>query len=76
MTEMDKDATKVAIVFLDPVVQRADVGLVEETQNLFLERAAPFARNDLDQVYFAINRLVDNVVERGVDLLPAVVNIV
>ena len=76
MAKMDKDATKVAVVFFDPMVERANVRLVEETQDLFLERAAPFAGNDLDQVYFTVNRLLDDIVERGVNLLAAVVNVV
>jgi hypothetical protein len=73
--KVDKDPSKVAIVLLDPVVQLANVGLVEEPQNLFLERATPFAGDDLDEIDFPVDCLLQDTTEFSVDLVAAIVNV-
>ena len=74
--KVDKDAAEVAVVLFHPVVQLADMRLIEETEDLFLELPAPFAGDDFDEIDLFVDRFLDDPVEFGIDLTAAVVDVV
>src|ERR1700733_82454 len=74
--EMHEQPAEVLGVLLDPVVLGLDVLALEEPQHVLLELPRPFARDDLDQRRLLGRRLVENRLQRAVDVLPAVVNVV
>ena len=76
MTEMDKDAAKVAVVFFHSMIQFTNVRLVQEPQDLFLELSAALARDDLDKIDLLVDRLLHDPVEFGIDLAAAVIDVV
>ncbi len=76
MSEMDKDASKVLVVFLNSMIESANMGLVQKAQHLFLELPAPFAGNDFDQINLLVDCLLHNPIQFGVDLIAAVVDVV
>ena len=76
MLEMDKDATKVAVVLFDAVIELADVGLIQKSQYLFLELPASFPGDNFDEINFLVERLLHNPIQLGVNLTTAVVNVV
>src|ERR1700719_824840 len=74
--EMHEQPTEVLRVFLNSVVLGLDVLALQEPQHVFLELSRPFARDDLDQRRLLFRRLVENRLQRAVDVLAAVVNVV
>ena len=76
MAEVDKDATKVAVVFLDAVVQGADMRLIQEAQDMLLELATAFAGNDLNQRDPLGNRLLHHTIKLALDPVAAIINVV
>src|SRR5580704_788090 len=74
--EMHEQPAEVLRVLLDPVVPGLDVLALQEPQHVLLELSRPFARDDLDQRRLLFRRLVENRLQRAVDVLPAVVNVV
>src|ERR1700723_3379425 len=74
--EMHEQPAEVLGVLLDPVVLGLDVLALEEPQHVLLELPRPFTRDDLDQRRLRGRRLVENRLQRAVDVLPAVVNVV
>src|SRR5580692_2615282 len=74
--EMHEQPAEVLRVLLDPVVLGLDVLALQEPQDVLLELARPFARDDLDQRRLLFRRLVENRLQRAVDVLAAVVNVV
>src|SRR5580704_4357176 len=74
--EMHEQPTEVLRVFLNSVVLGLDVLALQEPQHVFLELSRPFARDDLDQRRLLFRRLVENRLQRAVDVVPAVVNVV
>ena len=76
MPEVDEDAAKVAVVFFHSMIQLADVRLIQETQDLFLELAAPFAGDNLDEIDLFVDRLLHDAVEFSIDLTAVVVDVV
>jgi len=47
--KMYEYATEVLIILLQPMVESADVFLLEEAQDVFFELPAPLARDDFNQ---------------------------
>ena len=76
MAEVDPDAAEVFGVFFHAVVLGADVGLLEEFEDAFLEDAGALAGDDLDEGDFLFDGFADDAVEGGVDLLAFVEEIV
>jgi len=76
MAEMDPEAAEVFGVFFEAMVEGFDVFLLEEFEDAFFEDAGAFAGDDFDEGDFAVDGLVDNVVEGGIDLLAAVEDVV
>ena len=76
MPKVDKDAAKVVVVFFHSMIQLADVRLIQETQDLFLELPAPLAGDDLDKIDLFVDRLLHDAVEFSIDLTAAVVDVV
>jgi hypothetical protein len=74
--KMNENAPKIAIVFLDPVVERPNMRLVQKAQNMLLELTAAFTWNDFYQGNPLRDRLLDNPVQLFIDLLAAIVDIV
>src|SRR5260370_6322767 len=74
--EMHEQPAEVLRILLDPVVLGLDVLALQEPQHVLLELSRPFARDDLDQRRLLFRRLVKNRLQRAVDVLPAVVNVV
>src|ERR1700746_184134 len=74
--EMHEQPAEVLRVLLDPVVIGLDGLALEEPQHVLLELSRPFARDDLDQRCLLFHRLVDDRLQRAVDVLPAVVDVV
>src|ERR1700719_1967998 len=74
--EMHEQPTEVLRVLLDPVVLGLDVLALKEPQHVLLELPRPFTRDDLDQRRLLGCRLVEDRLQRAVDVLPAVVNVV
>jgi len=58
------------------VVQRLDVLAVQEAQHALLQLAGALARDDFDQRCLLRDRLVDDSLQRSVDLTAAVVDVV
>lgn len=75
-TEMDEDAPEVFIIFFDPVIERADVLLIEKAQDFLFERAAPFAGDDLDQFNFLGDGFLNDAIQFHLDFVAFVINIV
>ena len=76
MLEMDKDATKVAVVLFDAVIELADVRLIQKSQHLFLELPAPFPRDNFDEINSLVERFLHNPIQFGVNLATAIVDVV
>src|SRR5579859_997193 len=74
--EMHEQPAEVLRILLDPVVLGLDVLALQEPQYVLLELSRPFARDDLDQRRLLCRRLVENRLQRAVDVLAAVVNVV
>src|SRR5688572_6100743 len=74
--EVDEDAAEGLVVFLDAVVEGANVGLIEEAQHFLLELTAAFAGDDLDEADLLAHRFGDDAVELSVELAAVVVNVV
>ena len=74
--EVDEDPPKVVRVLLDAMVLGLDLRLVQESQDPLLELTGPLARDDLDQGRLGPRSLRDDVLQRFVDVAPAVVDVV
>src|SRR5580700_10562893 len=74
--EMHEQPAEVLRILLDPVVLGLDVLALQEPQHVLLELSRPFARDDLDQRRLLFRRLVEKRLQRAVDVLAAVVNVV
>ena len=55
MFEMNENAPEILVVFFDAMIELANVRLIQESQNLFLELPAAFARNDFDEIDFSVD---------------------
>jgi MoxR-like ATPase len=75
MPEMHKDSTVIFGVFFKSMILAADVRLVEKAQHFLFELPTAFARDDLYQFDFAIDRVFDDAVELRIDLSTTVVNV-
>src|SRR6266571_3735444 len=73
--EVDEQAAEVLGVLLHAVVERLDLLLVEEAEYPLLELPGALARDDLDQRRLLPHRLVDDVPQRTVDVLTAVIDV-
>lgn len=76
MPKMDKNAPKIFTILLHPMVQFANLRLVEEAQNALFELAAALARNDLYQIDPPVYCLFDDSVEFHLDFVALVVDVV
>src|SRR5260370_19468362 len=74
--EMHEQPAEVLRVLLDPVVLGLDVLALQEPQHVLLELSRPLARDDLDQRRLLFHRLVENRLQRAVDVLAPAVNVV
>ena len=61
--EMDEDPTEILAVLLYAVVERLDLGLLQKAQHTLLQLAAPFARNNLDQLNPFVDGFLNDTVE-------------
>jgi hypothetical protein len=73
---MDKNPSEILIILFDAVIKLSDVSLVQKTKHLFLELAAAFAWNDLNEIDLSFKCFLNDTVELRIDLVTAVVNIV
>src|SRR4029077_13122849 len=73
---MHEQAAEVLRVLLDPVVLRFDLFALKEPQHVLLELARALTGDDLDERGLLRLRLVDDRLQRPVDVLPAVVDVV
>ena len=64
---MYKYPAEIFIVFFNAAVKPFDLRLLQKTQYTLLKLPAPFARDDLHQLYFLSHRLLDNAVELGIN---------
>jgi hypothetical protein len=74
--KMDEDTPEIAVVFLNAVVQRPNVRLIEKPQDMLLELTAAFTRNNFHEGDAFRNRLLYNPVQLFVDLTAVVVDVV
>lgn len=74
--EVDEHPTEVVFVFFHSVVERFDLFLVEEAQHPPLQLTRPLAGDDLDLTCLYADRLVDDLCEREVDQVAAVIDVV
>src|SRR5215467_3781444 len=74
--EMDEEPPEVPGVFLDAMVERLDLLLLQEPEHPLLELPRALARDDLNQRSLLRHRLVDDRLQGPVDVLPAVVDVV
>src|SRR5699024_3718238 len=73
---MDEQPPVVLAVLLHPVVARLDVLAVEEPEDPLLQLAAALAGDDLDRLRPGAFRLVENALQRTVDVRAPVVDVV
>src|SRR5665648_318276 len=52
MLKMDENSTEVFIIFLNPVVQLFNIGLIEKAQHSFLQLTATFTGNNFHPVSY------------------------
>src|SRR5215475_5826269 len=76
MAEVHEHPAEVLRVLLDAVVHRLHVLLVEESQDVFLQRAGALARDDLDHGRLLRDRLVHDVAQCAIDVPAAVEDVV
>lgn len=76
MAKMYEDPSVIFIVFFKAMIELTDMFLIEETDHPFLELAAAFSRDDLDEFDAFLNRFFDHPIQLLFDQLPAIVNIV
>lgn len=75
-SEVDEDPSEVLIILFEAMIELFDMSLVQETQYFFLELPTTFARNDLNEFYFPVNRFLHDAIQLRVNLSAAVVDIV
>src|ERR1035438_3013948 len=73
--EMYEQATEVLRVLLHPVVLRLDLFLLKELQHVLLELPGTLAGDNLDQRGLLRHGLVDDRLQRPVDVLSPFVNV-
>lgn len=76
MPKMNKDASKILVVFLDAVIQLANARLIQKAQNFVLELSAAFAWDDFDEINFLVNGFLYDAIQFSVDFPAAIVNVV
>src|SRR5215468_6111493 len=74
--EVDEEPPEVLGVLLDAVVERPDLLLLQEPEHPLLELPRALARDDLNERRLLRHGLVDDRLQRPVDVLPAVVDVV
>jgi hypothetical protein len=67
---------KILVILFQAMVKLLNMSLIQKSQHLLLELAAAFAGNDLDQLYFPVQGLLHNAIQRRIDLIAAVVDVV
>ena len=73
---MNKYLSEIFIVFLDAAVKRADIFLLQETQDMFFQLPAPLARDDLDQRDLFFDRVLNDLIQAPVNVAAFVKDIV
>ena len=73
---MNKDAPKILIILLNPVIQLSDLLLVQKSEDALFELAAAFTGDDLYQGDAFFDRLLDDPVQFGINLSTTVVDVV
>src|SRR5450755_3245156 len=73
--EMHEDAAEVLRILLDAVVRGFDLGLSEKPQHALLQRPGPFAGDDLDERCLLGDCLLDDRVQRAIDVAVPVVDV-
>ena len=73
---MNEDTPEIAVVFLNAVIQRPTMRLIEKPQDMLLELAAAFTRNNFHQGDTFRNRLLNNPVQLLFDLAAVIVDVV
>ena len=76
MLEMDKDPPEILVVFLDAMIELANVALVKEAKHFLLELPAAFTRDDLDQRDAFVQGLLNDPIQLRIDLVASVVDFV
>ena len=76
MTKVDEDPPEVAVVFLDTMIEWANMSLIEKSQDVLLELTAALARNNLDEGNPLGHRLLNDPVEFTVKFVAAIVDLV
>ena len=76
MPEMHEQPPEVVAVLVDAVVHLLDVWLLQEADHLLLELTTAFARDDLHDGDPLVHCFLHDVVQRAVDVLPLVEDIV
>src|SRR6516165_11441784 len=74
--EMHEQPAVVLGVLLDPVVQGLDLFLIEKPEHPFLQLARALARDDFDHRRLLRHRLVNDGVQRPVNVITPVVDVV
>jgi len=64
---MDEDPPEILVVFLNAVIERFDVFLLQKTQNALFELAAALAGDDLHYGDPLVERFPEDTVEFSVD---------
>ena len=72
---MDEDSTEVVRVLLDAVVESLDLLLVKEAQDVLFQLSASLAGNDLNEAYSLLDGLIDDLVQRAIDVPATVVDV-
>jgi hypothetical protein len=73
---MNEYSAKIVGILLHSVVENLDLFLIEKAEHPFLQLAAPFARDYLDQTSLLLNGLVDDGSQGAFDVFVTIVNIV
>src|SRR6266566_9544256 len=75
VAEVDEQAAEILGVLLHAMVERLDLLLLQEPEHPLLELPRALARDDLDQRRLLPHGLVDDVPQRAVDVLAAIVDV-
>ena len=73
---MNEDTPEIAVIFLNAVIQRPNMRLIEKPQDMLLELTAAFARNNLHQGDAFRNCLLHHPVQLFFDLAAVIVDII
>ena len=75
MAKMNKDAPKVFAILFNPMILRADMGLIEKAQHPFFQLSAALPRDNFNQLDAFLDRFLDHPVQFCLDPVTAVVDI-